>query len=448
MFHSGVLSKFRSFLSRKQRSPDGASGAVGASAGGAGDFLDGSVPGTDGPPGLTRVLTPSVTYGQWRCQEAVPDAMDDMRTVLSPDKDMQRPTPRSGHVAVMAGDTYMYLYGGYEKPNLLFPELWRFHIMSETWERVEMRGQIPEMTCSQSAVTIGANRILVFGGTGVPFGELNSNRLTEFNVSEGVWRELGPMNVDADETPIPSPRFGQAMVTDGFSVWVVGGTDGHVFYADVWRFDLEAGAWEQCHSGQGDPLDDDNFAPEGRYRHEAVLRGTDILIIGGGWPNVPGGTVLNDIIAFSTVTNTWRRIPCQGAAEGYPQSRRSHTCSLVGGQIVMLGGANVNAGEVWVLEPEEWQWRHVGSEWPVPSYFHTTVATRDGRLYTFGGVNAVVEVAGVNERHNRVCCFNALQGVPSLQELALQSTATYFGRMGPLLAEIGVPRHLITRFWT
>jgi hypothetical protein len=65
--------------------------------------------------------------------------------------------------------------------------------------------------------------------------------------------------------------------------------------------------------------------------------------------------------------------------------------------------------------------------------------------YTFGGVNAVLEEPGMSERHNRVCCFNALRGVPSLLELATQSVATYFGHRGSVLTELGVPRHLLAR---
>jgi hypothetical protein len=36
----------------------------------------------------------------------------------------------------------MYIYGGYDPPSTQFSEMWRFHIMRETWERVEMRGHV------------------------------------------------------------------------------------------------------------------------------------------------------------------------------------------------------------------------------------------------------------------------------------------------------------------
>eukprot|EP00035_Acanthoeca_spectabilis_P030333 m.8971 g.8971 ORF g.8971 m.8971 type:complete len:451 (-) comp4125_c0_seq1:808-2160(-) len=444
MFPSGVISKFRSFMSRRVVAGSEDDGDATENGG------SGPIRIEEGAPGLVRCLVPPLAPEQWACQPCAPESEVGLMPSSWREAGGDRPSPRSGHVAVMIGDAYIYLYGGYNKPSTLFQEMWRFHILSETWEKVDIRGFIPMTTCSQSAVAVGANRILVFGGTAVPFGERNSNQLVQFTISDGTWR---PLSKIADGEPAPSRRFGQAMVCDGRSVWVVGGTDGHEFYADVWRFDLEMLTWEPCHLGARSVDDDNPSVPYGRYRHEALLFGADILVIGGGWPNVPAGTVLDEIHAFSTVENTWQRVQCKPDENaGFPLARRSHTCTLVGTSIFLLGGANsLNApfpsGEVWALETKEWQWRHLPTEWPVPSYFHTTVSSRDGRLYTFGGVNSVLEMAGGerNERHNRVCCFNALKGVPSLSELATQAVATYFGRRGPLLAELGVPRHLLTR---
>ena len=46
--------------------------------------------------------------------------------------------------------------------------------------------------------------------------------------------------------PHPSARFGQAMVSDGVkTLWVVGGTNGHMFFNDVWMFDVETMKWTE-----------------------------------------------------------------------------------------------------------------------------------------------------------------------------------------------------------
>ena len=41
-----------------------------------------------------------------------------------------------------ADDTYMYTYGGYDPPSTQFSEMWRFHVLRETWERVRMHGHV------------------------------------------------------------------------------------------------------------------------------------------------------------------------------------------------------------------------------------------------------------------------------------------------------------------
>jgi hypothetical protein len=49
---------------------------------------------------------------------------------------------RTIHWCLQADNTFMYIYGGYDPPSTQFSEMWRFHIMRETWERVEMRGHV------------------------------------------------------------------------------------------------------------------------------------------------------------------------------------------------------------------------------------------------------------------------------------------------------------------
>lgn len=77
--------------------------------------------------------------------------------------DTSTPTPRSGHVAVTdeAGNN-MYIYGGYDCQHQFtgfsehtFAELWKFHIPTQTWSRIETSNDGPELTCSCSAVMIG-----------------------------------------------------------------------------------------------------------------------------------------------------------------------------------------------------------------------------------------------------------------------------------------------------
>lgn len=142
------------------------------------------------------------------------------------------PCPRSGHVAVLVGNVYQYVYGGYARggvDGVRFPEMWRYHVLTEVWEKVEARGgQPPAATCSQSAVLVH-DKILFFGGTTVPFGTMNANDVTMFSLATNTWTTI---DVVGDK---PSPRFGQAVALDATkeNLWVIGGTDGHTYSVAV-----------------------------------------------------------------------------------------------------------------------------------------------------------------------------------------------------------------------
>lgn len=156
------------------------------------------------------------------------------------------PSPRSGHVAVSDG-ACMYVYGGYNKDGdeeMVFPEMYRFHFLTATWEKLPMLGPAPTATCSQSAVLIG-KEIIMFGGTGLPFGLHNDNDIHVFDISSQSWRLVEP---EGDLRPVG--RFGQSVVYDSkrHSLWMYGGTEGLEFHNDVWVFDLSKKQWKQIHT--------------------------------------------------------------------------------------------------------------------------------------------------------------------------------------------------------
>eukprot|EP00041_Stephanoeca_diplocostata_P039714 m.1637554 g.1637554 ORF g.1637554 m.1637554 type:complete len:528 (-) comp25943_c0_seq1:379-1962(-) len=417
------------------------------------------------------------------------------------------PCARSGHVAVLVGNVYLYVYGGYARGGVhgvRFPEMWRYHLLTEVWEKVHaLGGQPPVATCSQSAVLF-KDSILFFGGTTVPFGTVNANDVTMFSLTTSTWT-----TVDIVGDP-PSPRFGQAVALDAAkeNLWVIGGTDGHSFFNDVWRLDLQSWTWECCEIGapeqELDPRmmlqilrmqnqeefdnninmedDDDDSdeemgipdgvqhepgaegrdavgnaeggvlipanAPCGRYRHEMIMLPQGrIAVIGGGWPFPVTGARIDAITLYDTHTRQWLRQPCRSAAPAkeIPLSRRSHTCTLIGQNVYMLGGTDGNSvfpwEHVWMLDTRTFVWHKLPNPWPIPSYFHVTVATDEGYLVTFGGVD--VKGTGDGERHNKVCCLPTR--IPSLHELALQAVVTRFGNNADVLMECGVPHMALGR---
>ncbi|KAG2459848.1 KLD10 protein, partial [Polypterus senegalus] len=109
------------------------------------------------------------------------------------------PPARSGHRCVANGSS-LYVFGGYNpdydesggsenEDYPLFRELWRYHFATGTWQQMRTEGYMPRELASMSAVLHG-NNLLVFGGTGIPFGESNGNEVHVCNVKYKRWSLL------------------------------------------------------------------------------------------------------------------------------------------------------------------------------------------------------------------------------------------------------------------
>lgn len=117
----------------------------------------------------------------------------------------------------------------------------------------------PMQTCSQSGVADPRrHRLLVFGGTAVPFGIHNSNDLHGYDFVTGKWARITP-TTDLQ----PAPRFGQSLVLmpDGSKLFLIGGTDGHTFFRDLWWFDLDTLQWQEISDREDN---DPSSTPEAR----------------------------------------------------------------------------------------------------------------------------------------------------------------------------------------
>ncbi|KAL0618096.1 Kelch domain-containing protein 10, partial [Plecturocebus cupreus] len=135
-----------------------------------------------------------------------------------------RPPPaRSGHRCV-ADNTNLYVFGGYNpdydesggpdnEDYPLFRELWRYHFATGVWHQMGTDGYMPRELASMSLVLHG-NNLLVFGGTGIPFGESNGNDVHAMAIING-------------------------------SLYVFGGTTGYIYSTDLHKLDLNTREWTQ-----------------------------------------------------------------------------------------------------------------------------------------------------------------------------------------------------------
>lgn len=364
------------------------------------------------------------------------------------------PSPRSGHVAVIR-DEYMYVYGGFTSSGYgqAFRELWRYHLLSEQWDLVKPSGISPATPCSQSGLIIDKSHMLVFGGTSYPFGAMNGNTLHLYNFKTEEWSFLA---IDP-EIQAPSARFGQtALLTKDGKLWLIGGTNGFLFYMDVWVYDLKEHMQALKNENQGfegkwteltiDGID----RPRGRYKHETVLDGDTIIMIGGGWPFPTGETVIDHVYLLDTFSLEWKRQACTAADQniGLPESRRSHTCTKIGQYVYMIGGTGrepIASESVWRLNLRSWVWVKVDATWPKPSFFHSCALSPEGYIFSFAGVESCSE-SGHKERHAEVHQFTPrLPELHSLTERCLQLLSSRCECTTQAMRSWGLPMKLIKR---
>uniref|UniRef100_A0A6I8NK80 Kelch domain-containing protein 10 n=1 Tax=Ornithorhynchus anatinus TaxID=9258 RepID=A0A6I8NK80_ORNAN len=284
------------------------------------------------------------------------------------------PPARSGHRCV-ADNANLYVFGGYNpdydesggpenEDYPLFRELWRYHFATGIWHQMGTEGYMPRELASMSLVLHG-NNLLVFGGTGIPFGESNGNDVHVCNVKYKRWALLSCRGKK------PNRIYGQAMaIINGF-LYVFGGTTGYIYSTDLHRLDLNTREWVQ--------LKPNNLLcdlPEERYRHEIAHDGQRIYILGGGtsWTAYS----LNKIHAYNLETNTWEEITTRPHEKiGFPAARRCHSCVQIKNDVFVCGGYNgeVILGDIWKLSLQTFQWVKLPAVMPEPVYFHCAAVT-------------------------------------------------------------------------
>lgn len=190
-------------------------------------------------------------------------------------------------------------------------ELWKYCFDLGEWKRITCK-DVPQELAS-SSVTLSGNIIIIYGGTGVPFGAFCSNQMylgmiIVINImvivssiliclnTGNLANEYKPNGMKFEKLEVsgqvPMPLYGQGVVMDGKYIYSIGGTSGHKYEMDVHCLDLSTRKWELLHKSR-----DEVHEPEPRYRHEVVFYKGRIYIFGGG----RGGS-LNVYYGFSVST--------------------------------------------------------------------------------------------------------------------------------------------------
>ena len=377
-----------------------------------------------------------------------------------------KPKPRSGH-RIVHYKGRIFSFGGYNPsidqhdPDMaedevwaesrpLFKELWELNLSTRVWTRCCMRGEVPEQLASHTAVTHPAHpgTMLIYGGTGAPFGLTTSNTVVACSLDTQTFSQL-----EVDETDFgagwPMPLYGQAVVADPGRLITVGGTSGFTYFMDVHRLDLSGDGpphWTCLYQPSGA-----GGEPEPRYRHELCLWEDQLIVLGGGTSF--SADTFQSLPTFSLASHSWSRTPTRPdpgcvridlSEEGWPDRRRCHSAVQRGENVWIFGGYDGEEifGDIWHLHLPSMQWRRLELQLPLPVYFHAMTLSQEGRMVMFGGVDDIE----ANTRTSQV--FSCWLQIPSLKVLAWEAVChrrgAHLGSLpASLLVEEGVPRDCV-----
>lgn len=220
------------------------------------------------------------------------------------------PTARGRHATALdLSRKQLMLFGGRFRASTqsmgnytLYNELWAFDLNSDTWAKVEQKGDVPSKRFNSAMIYDPVrDRLVLFGGNSNPNG-LNLTPLGDtftFDLKTSTWTR----HQIADA---PSARLYHAMTYDPVKDQAVvfsGGDAGAFlgpFFADLWSLDLETMTWSLLKDSMRRP-----GAPLGRI-NASLLADPDnerVLLFGGHDDSALGNS--NDLWAFDLNENAW-----------------------------------------------------------------------------------------------------------------------------------------------
>ncbi|VDK36927.1 unnamed protein product [Taenia asiatica] len=353
---------------------------------------------------------------------------------------------RSGHRIVCIADD-IYVIGGYvQLPTGLevLGEVWVYNLLAERWRRLNLPNCPFRLALSACALVIG-NRILIHGGTGIPFAEEINNSIIEIDVVMEQCKEHACVPKDAEERNIPEATYGHSLTyvslsedantpesLDGGMLIKVGGARGAPYSNVVSAFSFSTGTWERLFGGEGvDSLE--TFTP--RYRHDAIFWNEELYIIGG--TNFEGSLPFWPMPVFDIRRRRWRYVNFSGRC---PSPIR-YSCSVHFDNVVYTTGGVVDETDelndlVFAFDLDSLVFYVVGSQ-PLPTFFHDlTVAPGRYEFFSFGGVR---EETRVNHLHR----FRLVHRPSTLAELCWRQVACLLRPFfSPNLAMLHLPQVL------
>ncbi|ELR14583.1 kelch repeatcontaining protein [Acanthamoeba castellanii str. Neff] len=152
----------------------------------------------------------------------------------------QGPTERQDHSSTIIQNNnkdHLFIFGGKDKTHN-YNEVFLLNADTLAWSRPRCTGTTPLPRSAHSAVPLGPNKILLFGGKYLS-RPLNDLYLFVNERTKNDWSIIKTQG-----TP-PSPRFSHAAAMWKHYMVVFGGSDGKNIYSDVHLLDTNTWTWTQ-----------------------------------------------------------------------------------------------------------------------------------------------------------------------------------------------------------
>jgi len=324
---------------------------------------------------------------------------------ILPSESSVKPHPRSGHRAI-ATESDLWIWGGYypaegAQPERMFQELWRYNFALRRWTLERTTGDGPMRTLASHSMCLYRNLLLVFGGTGFPFGHHVSNDLFVLDLKRRHWKRCEILDQK------PQQVYGASMILHGDHLYILCGTNSWAYNSNV--YDIYLPNLKCQHIGHTfDEIEDPSES--GRYRQEAYLYNNKIFLFGGG--GVSGISFsLEHLPVFDLTTRHWSFVHTNpDPIHNFPLGRKFHSIlPFHNNQIIMFGGAHFDRltnrhivvnDHIWIFDFEKIEWSILPSlTMPRPTYFHAAAINERGEIWAHGGV--VVESRSTNDNLNR-----------------------------------------------
>ncbi|XP_052859996.1 kelch domain-containing protein 10 homolog [Anopheles cruzii] len=371
------------------------------------------------------------------------------------------PNARSGH-RIVCSDSAVYCFGGYN-PRMpgagagrsgnnenteqlcLFQELWKYDIIRKEWSLLMDANNDLPLELASNAMLLCGETIMIFGGSGFPFGLNCSNKLYVCQPRK-LPKEMLEIQVKGDPPP---PQYGQGIVYTDNHLYTVGGTNGFDYTLDVHRLHLPSRTWERAYECRPNIRED----PAGRYRHELAYNDSKIYVFGGGTSE--SAFILSTIPVYDIKTNQWEYVvttpDSKARLPGTPAARKCHSCVQIrteqGVEVIVAGGYDGNAyfRDIWKLNLMSLQWTLMKkSRLPYPLFFHDATVTTDGCMYVFGGIKF-----NNNTDVRTHSLYKMWTTIPRLSAIAWEALLHYIpnlhSRTKEQLLELGIPRQFVDR---